>query len=72
MAEIGRGTPPAKEGSVPLGQEINIYSQDGVLITLEAPCPQAMTLHDLGQLVLLLLPGMVLSVVLLFTFAAGG
>jgi hypothetical protein len=31
-----------------------------------------MTLHDLGQLVLLLLPGMVLSVVLLFTFAAGG
>jgi hypothetical protein len=26
----------------------------------------------LGQLVLLLLPGMVLSVVLLFTFAAGG
>jgi hypothetical protein len=72
MAEIGWGTPPAKEGSVPLGQEINIYSQDGALITLGVPCPPAMTLHDLGQLVLLLLPGMVLSVVLLFTFAAGG
>jgi len=72
MAEIGRGTPPAKEGSVPLGQEINIYSQDGALITLGVPCPLDMTLHDLGQLVLLLLPGMVLSVVLLFTFAAGG
>ena len=57
---------------MPLGQEINIYSQDGALITLGVPCPLDMTLHDLGQLVLLLLPGMVLSVVLLFTFAAGG
>ena len=31
-----------------------------------------MTLHDLGQLVLLLSPGILLSVLLLFTFAAGG
>jgi len=31
-----------------------------------------MTLHDLGLLVLLLSPGMLLSVLLLSTFAAGG
>ena len=31
-----------------------------------------MTLHDLGQLLLLLSPGMLLSVLLLSTFAAGG
>jgi hypothetical protein len=31
-----------------------------------------MTLHDLGLLVLLLTPGMLMSVLLLFTFAAGG
>ena len=31
-----------------------------------------MTPHDLGQLVLLLSPAMLLSVLLLFTFAAGG
>jgi hypothetical protein len=31
-----------------------------------------MTLHDLGLLVLLLSPGMLMSVLLLFTFAAGG
>lgn len=31
-----------------------------------------MTLHDLGQLVLLLCPGMLISVLLLTTFAAGG
>ncbi len=31
-----------------------------------------MTFHDLGQLVLLLSPGILLSVLLLFTFAAGG
>jgi len=31
-----------------------------------------MTLHDLGLLVLLLSPGMLISVLLLFTFAAGG
>jgi hypothetical protein len=55
-----------------LGKEINIYSQDRDLIKLELPCHLDMTPHDLGQLVLLLLPGMVLSVVLLFTFAAGG
>jgi len=55
-----------------LGQEINKYSQDGELIRLELSCHLDMTPHDLGQLVLLLLPGMVLSVVLLFTFAAGG
>ncbi|QNJ20237.1 putative membrane protein [Synechococcus sp. A18-25c] len=33
---------------------------------------QTMTLHDLGQLVLLLSPGLLLSVLLLSTFAAGG
>jgi hypothetical protein len=55
-----------------LGREINIYSQDGALFRLGIHSPLEMTLHDLGQLVLLLLPGMVLSVVLLFTFAAGG
>ena len=32
----------------------------------------AMTLHDLGLLVLLLSPGMLLSVLILSTFAAGG
>jgi hypothetical protein len=32
----------------------------------------AMTPHDLGLLVTLLLPGMLLSVLLLSTFAAGG
>jgi hypothetical protein len=31
-----------------------------------------MTPHDLGLLVLLLSPGMLMSVLLLFTFAAGG
>jgi hypothetical protein len=31
-----------------------------------------MTLHDLGLLVTLLLPGMLLSVLLLGAFAAGG
>jgi len=31
-----------------------------------------MTPHDLGQLALLLSPAMLLSVLLLFTFAAGG
>ncbi|MDP6193686.1 MAG: hypothetical protein QGH53_04900 [Prochlorococcaceae cyanobacterium ETNP18_MAG_1] len=31
-----------------------------------------MTPHDLGQLVLLLSPGLLLSVLLLSTFAAGG
>jgi hypothetical protein len=31
-----------------------------------------MTLHDLGLLVLLLSPGMLISVLLLLTFAAGG
>jgi hypothetical protein len=31
-----------------------------------------MTLHDLGQLILLLSPGLLLSVLLLTTFAAGG
>ncbi|ABX08645.1 Hypothetical protein P9211_07141 [Prochlorococcus marinus str. MIT 9211] len=31
-----------------------------------------MTLHDLGLLVLLLSPGMLLSVLILSTFAAGG
>ena len=31
-----------------------------------------MTLHDLGQLVLLLSPGLLLSVLLLAAFAAGG
>lgn len=31
-----------------------------------------MTLHDLGLLVTLLLPGLLLSVLLLATFAAGG
>lgn len=31
-----------------------------------------MTLHDLGLLVLLLAPAMFVSVLLLFTFAAGG
>ncbi len=31
-----------------------------------------MTFHDLGMLVLLLSPGMLLSVLLLSTFAAGG
>ncbi len=31
-----------------------------------------MTPHDLGQLALLLAPAMLLSVLLLFTFAAGG
>ncbi len=31
-----------------------------------------MTIHDLGLLVLLLSPGMLLSVLLLSTFAAGG
>ncbi|ABM75508.1 Conserved hypothetical protein [Prochlorococcus marinus str. NATL2A] len=31
-----------------------------------------MTLHDLGLLVLLLSPGMLLSILLLSTFAAGG
>ena len=33
---------------------------------------RAMTPHDLGLLVALLLPGMLLSVLLLSTFAAGG
>jgi hypothetical protein len=32
----------------------------------------SMTLHDLGLLVLLLSPGLLLSVLLLTTFAAGG
>ena len=31
-----------------------------------------MTPHDLGQLILLLSPGLLLSVLLLTTFAAGG
>ena len=31
-----------------------------------------MTPHDLGQLILLLSPGLLLSVLLLATFAAGG
>ena len=31
-----------------------------------------MTIHDLGLLVLLLSPGMLLSVLILSTFAAGG
>ena len=31
-----------------------------------------MTLHDLGQLIWLLSPGLLLSVLLLATFAAGG
>ena len=31
-----------------------------------------MTLHDLAQLALLLAPGMLISVLLLLTFAAGG
>jgi len=31
-----------------------------------------MTIHDLGLLILLLSPGMLLSVLLLSTFAAGG
>lgn len=31
-----------------------------------------MTLHDLGQLILLLSPGLLLSVLLLATFATGG
>lgn len=31
-----------------------------------------MTVHDLGQLVMLLLPGMLLSVLVLSAFAAGG
>jgi hypothetical protein len=31
-----------------------------------------MTIHDLGQLVMLLLPGMLLSVLVLSAFAAGG
>lgn len=31
-----------------------------------------MTPHDLGQLALLLSPAMLISVLLLFTFAAGG
>jgi len=31
-----------------------------------------MTIHDLGQLVLLLSPGLLLSVLLLATFVAGG
>ncbi len=31
-----------------------------------------MNFHDLGQLVLLLSPGMLISVLLLTTFAAGG
>lgn len=59
---------------MPLGQEINIYSQAVNLITLGGSHARSsdMTPHDLGQLVLLLLPGMLLSVVLLFTFAAGG
>ena len=34
--------------------------------------PPAMTAHDLELLVLLLSPGMLLSVLLLATFAAGG
>jgi hypothetical protein len=36
------------------------------------PPPATMTPHDLGLLVVLLLPGMLLSVLLLTTFAAGG
>ena len=36
------------------------------------PRPAPMTPHDLGLLVTLLLPGMLLSVLLLSTFAAGG
>jgi hypothetical protein len=32
----------------------------------------AMTLHDLGLLITLLLPGLLLSVLILSTFAAGG
>ena len=31
-----------------------------------------MTLNDLGQLILLLSPAMLMSVILLWTFAAGG
>ncbi len=31
-----------------------------------------MTLHDLGLLVILLAPGMLLSILLLITFAEGG
>jgi hypothetical protein len=33
---------------------------------------ETMTLHDLGLLAVLLLPGMLLSVLILSTFAAGG
>ena len=39
--------------------------------SLPQPDP-AMTPHDLGLLVVLLLPGMLLSVLVLSTFAAGG
>ena len=31
-----------------------------------------MSLHDLGQLILLLSPGMILSILILITFAEGG
>ena len=37
-----------------------------------APSSKIMTPHDLGQLALLLSPAMLISVLLLFTFAAGG
>ena len=39
---------------------------------LARAAPLTMTPHDLGLLVTLLLPGMLLSVLLLSTFAAGG
>jgi len=42
------------------------------LPSVSATGPLAVTPHDLGQLVLLLSPAMLLSVLLLFTFAAGG
>ena len=43
-----------------------------MLPSVHALIPGRMTPHDLGQLALLLSPAMLLSVLLLFTFAAGG
>ena len=48
------------------------YLSQGLYVFIPLVQDLSMTVHDLGLLVLLLCPGMLLSVLLLSTFAAGG
>jgi hypothetical protein len=69
--QLGQGYPVPWRPSLPQRRRSDLPGSPGHPASPLLTHP-TMTPHDLGLLVVLLLPGMLLSVLLLSTFAAGG